>query len=97
MPNPASIQRLFLAFLPAVALAGIGLSTVWGESGLLVRHELGDRLSSGNQDLAAVERENQRLYRELERMEQDPVVIERQIAEELGWARQGTTVYRFDH
>jgi cell division protein FtsB len=82
--------------VPAAVLVAVGVSAVWGESGVLERHLLMDRLAEANAELAAVERENQRLYRELVLLEQDPRVVERLVADELGWARTGTTVYRFD-
>lgn len=84
-----------LAILPALVLAGIGVSAIWGETGLLVRHDLRQRLDSAKGDLAGLERDNQRLIRELSLLERDPIVMEREIAEELGWAREGTTLYRF--
>lgn len=71
------------------------MSAIWGETGLLVRHDLRARLGTANAELAALERDNQRLIRELALLERDPIVVERQIAEELGWAREGTTLYRF--
>jgi cell division protein FtsB len=77
-------------------LATLAASVVWGESGLLARRHLAERLDRSNQDLAAIERENQRLIRDLRLMEQDPAVLERLVAEELGWAREGTTLYRFE-
>jgi cell division protein FtsB len=79
-----------------MVLASIAASAVWGESGVLARHALRARLERANDDLAALDRENQRLLRDLSVMEQDPVVLERIIAEELGWAREGSTVYRFE-
>jgi cell division protein FtsB len=98
VPAPAApaVQRLLLAVLPAAILVGIGASAIWGESGLLARHALGERLAQENAELAAIERANQQLYRELVLLERDRVVVERAIAEGLGWARDGTTVYRFE-
>jgi len=89
-------QRVLLALLPALVIASLAASAIWGESGLLVRHQLRGRLASANDDLAAVERENQRLLRDLRLMEQDVVLLERLVAEELGWGREGTTIYRFE-
>lgn len=96
MPKPSLLQRALLALLPALVIASLAASAIWGESGLLARHDLHGRLDKANADLAATERENQRLLRELRLMESDPVLLERVVAEELGWAREGDTVYRFD-
>lgn len=89
-------QRALLALLPAMIIAGLAASAVWGESGLLARHQLETRLDRANDELATLERENQRLLRDLRLMDQDPVVLERMVAEELGWGREGATLFRFD-
>ena len=77
-------------------LSALAASAVWGESGLLARRLLADQLEHSNAELAAIDRENQRLLRQLRLMEQDPAVLERLVAEELGWAREGTTLSRVD-
>jgi cell division protein FtsB len=79
-----------------MVIAGLAASAVWGESGLLARHRLQHRLDHANAELAAIERENQQLLRNLRLMDQDPIVLERMVAEELGWGRDGATLYRFD-
>ncbi|MEQ1566711.1 MAG: septum formation initiator family protein [Myxococcota bacterium] len=84
------------SLLPALALVVLASSALWGDSGLLARYGLRARLDASNADLAALERENQRLVRELVILDRDPRMMERQVAEELGWARPGSTVYRFE-
>ncbi len=95
MPKPSLLQRALLALLPALVIASLAASAIWGERGLLARHVLVGRLDSATGELAATERENQRLLRELRVMETDPVLMERMVAEELSWAREGDTIYRF--
>lgn len=95
MPR-TTLQRVLLTLIPAIVLASIATSAIWGESGLLVRHDLRERVARSNGELAAIERENQRLLRDLQLIDRDPVVLERMLAEELGWAREGSTIYRFD-
>jgi cell division protein FtsB len=92
LPSP---QRVFLALLPALVIASLAASALWGESGLLARHQLRGQLARANDSLADTERENQRLLRELRLMDQDPLLLERMVAEELGWGRQGDVIYRF--
>lgn len=92
---PSLLQRAFLVFAPAAILVVIAVSAVWGEAGLLSRHELRGRLQREKQELARIERDNQRLLSELLWLDRDPVLLERAVAEELGWAREGTTLYRF--
>lgn len=92
---PPLTRRLLFAGLPTLLIATVAVTTIWGEHGLLQRHALERRLEAANVELATVERENQRLLRELSLMERDPVVLERVVAEELGRAREGSTLYRF--
>jgi len=74
----------------------LAFSAIWGQSGLVQRHRLKVQLQTASAELATLERENQRLLRELQLMEEDSVVMERMVAEELGWAAPGATIYRFD-
>jgi cell division protein FtsB len=95
LPPTPTVHRVLLAVLPALVLVVIGASAIWGESGLLARNKLQQRLEDANEELAALERENQRLVRELQVLERDPLALERVIAEELEWAEEGTVIYRF--
>lgn len=90
------LRRLLLALLPAMVIASVGLSAIWGDNGLMARHRLERELAEASADLAGMERENQRLLRELVLMEQDPLTMERLVAEELGWGGEDTTIYRFE-
>ena len=93
--NPV-FQRLALALLPALIISSIALFAVWGDNGLFARHRLKGDLRSANAGLASIERRNQGMLRELHAADQDPIVLERMVAEELGWGREGTTIYRFE-
>ena len=95
-PGPATLPRLILAVVPAILLVGIALSTVWGRHGLVPRSTLKADLTRHSAHLASLDRENQRLLRELSLMESDPVVLERMVAEELLLAREGATLYVFE-
>jgi len=77
-------------------VALVVLSTVWGEHGLVRRYQLQRQLEQANERLATTERENQRLLRELSTMDEDPVVLERIVADELAWGREGSVLYRFE-
>ena len=85
-----------LALLPAMILLSLAVSTLWGDNGLLARQSLSTSLREASDELALIERENQRLLRKMRLMEQDPVVLERMVAEELGWGNEDATIYRFD-
>lgn len=94
--HPRLVHRVLLAVLPAVALGATAVTTVWGENGLLRRQELSAELRQANHDLSKLQADNQRMLRALHLLEADPVAMERAVAEELGWAKPGTTLYRFE-
>lgn len=89
------LRRLLLALLPTILIVSAGISTIWGDNGLLASQRLAEELVEANAQLAAIERENQRMLRELQHME-DPVILERMVAEELGWGRPEATIIRFE-
>ena len=90
------LQRIVFAVLPALVILTVVASAVWGDNGLVVRHQMKKDLRAANADLAQIERENQRLLRELTISDRDPVVLERMVADELGWGHGDATLYRFD-
>ncbi len=90
------VQRTLLAVLPAAAILGVAGSTVWGDDGLLARSELEQELETASARLSKIDRENQRLLHELQVMSEDPVVMERVVAEELSRGKNGAIIYRFD-
>jgi len=93
--HPA-IRRLLLTGFPALLVASVVATTIWGEHGLLKRLELERELHDANDRLARIERDNQRLLRELATMHTDPVVLERVAADEIQYAQPGTVLFKFD-
>lgn len=93
---PPLVHRILLAVLPAFVIGAVVLSTIWGDNGWLRRMELQAELDQANADLRETQRQNARMLREIRVLEQDPVAAERQVAEELEWAREGTRLYRFE-
>ncbi len=91
-----TLSRLLVAFVPAILLLLVATAAVWGETGIVARHHLVDRLASETEALARIDRENARLQRELTLLGTDPLLVERAAAEEIGWAREGATLYRFE-
>jgi cell division protein FtsB len=79
-----------------LVIASIALSTVWGGEGLVARDHLERELDSAVARLAAIDRENQRLLREIDLMDRDPQVLERIVAEELTWGRSDAVLYQFE-
>lgn len=94
--RPRLVHRIVLAVLPALVIGAVVITAIWGDNGLLRREELSDELREANAELSDLQRENQRMLRELHALEEDPVAAERAVAEELGWASEHTTVYRFE-
>lgn len=93
MPN---VQVLLLSAVSALLVAFMAGAVVWGEKGVLRFMELKSELRTANTDLRSIELENQRLLRTLHTLEDDRIVVERVVAEDLGWATEGTTLYHFD-
>lgn len=91
----AILPRLLLTVVPMLLIVGIGASTLWGHNGVFARAALEADAQRAAARLAKVDRENQRLLRDLALMETDPVVLERMVAEELLMARDGATLYLF--
>ncbi|MEZ4318858.1 MAG: septum formation initiator family protein [Myxococcota bacterium] len=88
--------RLLLTVLPALLLAAVAASAIWGDNGLLVRHQLDAQLDDAQAELAQLERENERALRDLKMLDSDPIVLERLVADELSWGRDDATLIRFD-
>lgn len=89
------LHRVLLVVVPLAITVTVVVSTIWSDHGLLARHQLQGELVQAQAELAEVERENQRLLREIRVMERDPVVLERLVADELRWGRQGDVIYDF--
>lgn len=90
------VHRLLLSWIPAAAivvLTGVGF---WGENGLMVRGKLRRQVEVLDAERSAIDRDNRRLLRELRATEQDPLVLERAVADELGLVRPGSTLVRFE-
>jgi cell division protein FtsB len=92
---PLSPARLALTIVPALLLALIAASTIWGDGGLLVRFQLEGQKERALQENADLTRENARLAREITVLEQDPRAVEREVADAIGRAREGATLYTF--
>ena len=90
------LLRVVYAVVPAALLIGVAASSIWGRNGLHEWQRLEAARQEANAELGALQRENQRLLREMRLMDRDPVVLERLVAEELGWGREGTTLVRFE-
>lgn len=95
-PLHPALHRALVALLPALLLLLVASAAVWGETGIVARQQLVSRLAAETETLASIDRENARLLRSLEQLGSDPLLVERAAAEEIGWARAGATLYRFE-
>ena len=93
--RPIWVQRLLFAVLPAVLVCGMATWTIVGEAGVLARRDLEHRLIEANKSLADLEKDNRHLLWELRSMDRDRRAMEREVVQELHWAPEGATVYRF--
>jgi hypothetical protein len=85
-----------LAILPALVIGSVAVSAIWGDNGLGTRHKLKAELAEANHQLADLERDNQQRLRDLRLMDEDPLVLERLVADELAWGQLGVVLYRFN-
>lgn len=91
-----TFHRALLALLPALLLVAVAVAAIWGDNGVFARFELQRDLARETDELAALDRQNAQLLRDIQQLGDDPLLVERAVAEEIGWARPGTTIYRFD-
>ncbi len=89
------LQRLVMAAVPAALIVAAGVSAIWGPHGVLQGERLRQQKAEVDVKLAQLTLMNQGLLREIRLLDRDQVVLERAVADELGWAKPGTKLYRF--
>jgi len=91
----AILRRLVWNVLP-VGLVLLAVQLVFlGEDGLLKRHQVKQRLYTTQAKVEQAEAENATLRTRLRMLKTDPVFVEREVAERLFAAPEGSTIYRF--
>jgi len=85
--------RLLKIVLPVVILTG--LLTVFGERGLIKAYRFANERDEIRAKIDKLRRENQYLRGELASLRSDKHYIEDMARRELGFVREGETVYRF--
>ena len=90
------IRRLAWSVVPFAVLGAVVLMAVFGDHGLVRRHELRAKQAEVEAQNEVVQRENAELRRQIRLMEEHEVGLRRAAAEELLMARPGSTIYRFD-
>jgi cell division protein FtsB len=82
--------------VPAVIVAGLALVVFDQKSGLPAWFRLRDDLSASQARIAILSARGDELRHEIEALERDPFELERAIREELGLARPGERIIRFE-
>lgn len=90
------IRRLAMSVVPFAALGVVVLMAVFGDHGLVRRHELRQKQVEVQEQTVRVTRENAELRRQITLLEKHQVGLRRAAAEELLMARPGSTIYRFE-
>lgn len=94
--NSTLIRRLLLGAVPFTLMGAVVLMTIFGDHGLVRRHELRQEKRAVDARIEQIERENLALRREIQILEQEPIGSRRLAAQELLVAPAGSTIYRFD-
>jgi cell division protein FtsB len=92
----ALFRRLIWNVVPAAAVIGVVGLAILGDEGLLARHALKQRLALTEEHARELEQQNAMLRAQIERMRNDPLVVQRTVAETLYVAPAGATIYRFE-
>lgn len=90
------VQRILARVIPSTVLVGVVVWTLVGPNGLRDLYTLSEHANEARDRWANLEKANTRLLLDLQRLQQDPINLERLAADQLGLVRPGTTLYAFD-
>lgn len=88
-------QKIILAIV-AIAMCHLMLVVLFGDNGLVElnrKHNTHQRLLEEN---ARLTRENLKMYRTIDRLENDPAFVEGVARQELGMIRQDELIFKFE-
>lgn len=85
-----------MTIVPFVLMGSVVLMAIFGDHGLVRRHELRLQIGETEIRLAEIERENAALRRQIRSMDKDRIGVQRLAAQELLVAPPGSTIYRFE-
>ena len=94
--NALLARRLVMTIVPFVLMGSVVLMAIFGDHGLVRRHELRTQIGETEIRLAEIERENAALRRQIRSMDKDRIGVQRLAAQELLVAPPGSTIYRFE-
>ena len=87
-------RKWFLLLWPLLVLASV-LTIIWSPNGLLHLRQLHQEHQALVQKNLILEKENHRLYGEIDRLRNDPAAIEHLARQELGLVKDGELIFQF--
>ncbi len=90
------LQRVAALLGPSLMVVVVVVWTLVGPNGLRDLYTLSRHADEARDRWANLEKENTRLLLDLQRLQADPINLERLAADQLGLVRPGTTLYAFD-
>lgn len=94
-PMPRRLQAILFRVVPTVALVGLATYSVFGDHGFLELLERRREAEAARAELVRVEKSNEQLLLRIRQVQDDPVALERLVADELGLVRPGGALYVF--
>jgi len=94
--SPLTLRRLALTIAPLIAMMVVVLMAVFGDHGLVRRHELKLETSIVETKIQELSRENSEIRRSLRVLDDHPVGIQRLAAHQLRHAPENSTIYLFE-
>ena len=88
-------RPLLLTIVPALVALAVVILALFGDNGLLRRHQLRRQLFQVQEEVLRLRVENLELRRKIVLLQRSPVAVEREAADRLLMAPPGSTVYRF--
>jgi cell division protein FtsB len=85
-----------MSVVPFTLMGAVVLMAIFGDHGLVRRHELQAKQAEVVQDIRTLEAENAELRRQIKLLDTHRVGLRRMAAEELLVAPPGSTIYRFE-
>lgn len=93
--TPLLLRRLALTVAPLALMSGVVFMAIFGEHGLVNRHDLRQRRVEVQRQIAETELHNAALRRQVRLLERHALAQRRLAAEELGMAPAGSTLYAY--
>ncbi|MAY81102.1 MAG: hypothetical protein CL930_10005 [Deltaproteobacteria bacterium] len=90
------VRRLVWNVLPVVLVVGFMQMALFGDDGLLKRHQVKQHLYATQAKVGQVEKLNAELAARVRMMRTNPAFVERAAGERLLLAKEGGTIYRFE-